>query len=373
MRRLKTVRRPPIYPKTPGHLPCSSLTHPLPLSSRRPSVSFGGFGISNSTVVGLGSSKRIMSAWFCHMSRRDSIKKCVSIVILAATLVLFVVIPVFASLTEGEARAFQWVKLEDTTYREVSFPNPTQGIRRGGMLFVPEGEGPFPAAVIVHGSGTSRRDSGWYLTLTQYLQENGIAVLLPDKRGSVQSEGDWRTSSFKDLATDALAAIAFLKDQEKVALSHVGVLGMSQGGRIAPIVASDSSDVAFVVSVVGSAGSAHEALRYEENHNLREMGLLPGLSNLIAYPSTFVLINITLKDFWDTVGNFDPIPYWEKVAVNALVLYGQDDTNVPSEKSAARLRSLDKSNIQVKIYEGSGHALEDPEGQGSSIFREDAL
>ena len=47
MRRLKTVRRPPIYPKTPGHLPCSSLTHPLPLSSRRPSVSFGGFGLTH--------------------------------------------------------------------------------------------------------------------------------------------------------------------------------------------------------------------------------------------------------------------------------------------------------------------------------------
>ena len=45
MRRLKTVRRPPIYPKSPGHLPCSSLTHPLPLPSRRPSVSFGGFGV----------------------------------------------------------------------------------------------------------------------------------------------------------------------------------------------------------------------------------------------------------------------------------------------------------------------------------------
>ena len=45
MRRLKTLRRPPIYPKTPGHLPCSSLTHPLPLPSRRPSVSFGGFGL----------------------------------------------------------------------------------------------------------------------------------------------------------------------------------------------------------------------------------------------------------------------------------------------------------------------------------------
>ena len=52
MRRLKTVRRPPIYPKTPGHLPCSSLTHPLPLSSHRPSVSFGGFGLRKIQTFG---------------------------------------------------------------------------------------------------------------------------------------------------------------------------------------------------------------------------------------------------------------------------------------------------------------------------------
>ena len=51
MRRLKTVRQPPVYPKTPGHLPCSSLTHPLPLSSRRPSVSFGGFGLKPDYVA----------------------------------------------------------------------------------------------------------------------------------------------------------------------------------------------------------------------------------------------------------------------------------------------------------------------------------
>ena len=50
MRRLKTLRRPPIYPKSPGHLPCSSLTHPLPLPSRRPSVSFGGFGLTGHPI-----------------------------------------------------------------------------------------------------------------------------------------------------------------------------------------------------------------------------------------------------------------------------------------------------------------------------------
>ena len=54
MRRLKTGRRPPIYPKTPGHLPCSSLTHPLPLPSRRPSVSFGGFGLSFESASAFG-------------------------------------------------------------------------------------------------------------------------------------------------------------------------------------------------------------------------------------------------------------------------------------------------------------------------------
>ena len=61
MRRLKTVRRPPIYPKTPGHLPCSSLTHPLPLSSRRPSVSFGGFGLKGKgeRITAIGKIKHV--------------------------------------------------------------------------------------------------------------------------------------------------------------------------------------------------------------------------------------------------------------------------------------------------------------------------
>ncbi len=307
------------------------------------------------------------------LTRWDGMKKYVGIVLLAAFLVLFVIVPVITHLTSSEARTFQWVKLEDTIYREVSFQNSTQNIELAGMLFMPEGEGPFPAAVIIQGSGTSRRDSGWYLTLTQYLQENGIAVLLPDKRGSEQSEGDWRTSSFEDLATDTLAGISFLKDQKDVAIKHIGVVGMSQGGRIAPIVASGSSDVVFLVNVVGGSIPAHDGLFYEENHNLRQMGLMPGLSNLTAYVSTFILKNMTKKDFWDAVGNFDPIPYWERVTVNSLVLYGRDDTNTHSIKSAARLRALDKSNIEVEIYEGSGHPLEDPEGQGNSIFRGDAM
>ena len=76
MRRLKTVRRPPIYPKTPGHLPCSSLTHPLPLSSRRLSVSFGGFGFMGryQAIPGGLDSCGIANALFAYALDEDSVK-----------------------------------------------------------------------------------------------------------------------------------------------------------------------------------------------------------------------------------------------------------------------------------------------------------
>jgi dienelactone hydrolase len=294
---------------------------------------------------------------------------------LVAGFLAMLIIPVLVTqLTKSDdRRRLQGVELDDTDYREVSFENAEQGLRLAGMLFVPEGDGPFPAIVMIQGSGTSVRNNRWYLTLIQYLQENGIVVLQPDKRGSVQSEGDWRTASFDDLATDTLAAVFFLKDQEQVAISEIGLIGMSQGGHIAPLAADRSQDIAFLVNVVGGSVPMHDLLVYEETHNLRELGILPGLSNLLAYPSSWMVRNIAQPAFWDAIGNFDPLPYWSKLTLDALVLYGENDTNVPSSESARILESLGKPNIRVKIYPGSGHALESPTGEGNSIFRQDAL
>lgn len=296
-----------------------------------------------------------------------------AIIIFAALLLLLVVPLLIAQFRTEEPRSFEWVSLEDTHYQEIAFRNSDQNLELGGMLFLPEGEGPFPAVVIIHGSGTSQRDNGWYLTLTQYLQDNGIAVLLPDKRGSESSEGNWRTASFADLATDTLAAIDYLKDQSQQTVSSIGIIGLSQGGHIAPLVASSTADILFLINIVGSSLPMHEVLLYEENHNLRQMGFLPGVSNNLAYLSTFIIRNISQKGFWEAIGNFDPLPYWDGLSIKALILYGQEDTNVPSEESAARLISLNNENIEIKIYEGSGHALEDPPGEGNSIFRNDAL
>jgi dienelactone hydrolase len=294
-------------------------------------------------------------------------------VLLLGFLALLIVPVLVNQIANPKRRSFEWVELKDTSYQEISFRNTAQDLELAGMLFVPDGEGPFPAAVIIHGSGTSHRDSGWYLTLTRYLQENGVVVLLPDKRGSEQSEGDWRTASFEDLATDSVAAVSFLKNQDEVTISNIGVIGLSQGGHIAPVVADQTQEIAFVVNIVGGVVPMHDLLVYEETHNLRELGILPGLSDLLAYPASWSITKVRQRRFWDAVGNFDPVPYWQRLSVDSLVLYGENDTNVPSSESAAILRSLGNPNIDVKIYEGSGHALESPEGKGRSIFREDAL
>lgn len=283
--------------------------------------------------------------------------------------------PVAITQAKGQTRprTYNNAGLASMRYMEVTFRNEAQDLTLAGMLFIPDGTGPFPAVAIIHGAGTSVRDNTWYLTLANYLQQNGVLVLLPDKRGSVKSKGDWHTSSYEDLATDSVAAVNFLKNQNMVDVSKIGIVGMSQGGQISPLVAVQSSDVSFLVDVVGTSLNNYDVLHYEETNNLREMGYLPVVSDLIAYPSTWVLRNITQKEFWDAVGNFDALPYWKELDIPILAMYGSDDPNVPAEASKARLDSLNKDNITVIIYEGSEHALQDPPGKGDSIFRDEAL
>jgi pimeloyl-ACP methyl ester carboxylesterase len=148
---------------------------------------------------------------------------------------------------------------------------------------------------------------------------------------------------------------------------------MSQGGWIAPILADRSQDLSFLVNFVGSAVSTHQQFLYEEDHNLRQFGVLPGVSRALAYMSTFVIRSWVQKDFWSSVGDFDPLPYWQSLEVPALVLFGEADTNTPSARSAQLLRDLNKPEIDVRIYPGSGHALQDPPGRGDRLIRNEAL
>ncbi len=302
-----------------------------------------------------------------------SMKKRVLFIVLGVLLALIVVPILVTQFTRTEPVARMPIELDSLTYEEIRYTNASQGIDFAGMLFVPNGEPPFPVVVMITGSGFFYRSNSWYLNYARYLQANGIAVLLPDKRGCESSGGDWRTASLEELASDTLSVISYLRVERPQLVRSIGILGVSQGGVIASIVASEDPDLAFAINVVGHVVPMNDQLHYEENYNLRQVGFLPGLSNVISYLSSFVNQKIVDRGWWSVIGNFDALPYWQQVEAPTLVVYGDQDTNVPSARSQDRLNALGKGNIQVIMFEGSGHDLEPPEGFAGEYQREDAL
>jgi len=245
--------------------------------------------------------------------------------------------------------------LRELQYTEVTFRNGDLDL--AGMLFLPEGKGPFPVAVLVQGSGQSRRDNAWYLSVVKHLQESGIAVLDPDKRGSGKSGGDWKKATFRDLAGDASSAVDFVDSLTTFQHSTLGVIGFSQGGWITPIVAAENDKVNFVVTMSGAAVSTDEQLFHEVTNDIARAGTYHFLARIIApIPDYFV----RRSDFWQLIGGFDPIPYWKKVKVPVFMAFGEGDRNVPVGKSLERIRALNQINISTRVYPKGGHAIFDP-------------
>ena len=138
---------------------------------------------------------------------------------------------------------------------DVSFES-VPGVRLAGTLTIPPGAGPFPAVALVTGSGPQDRNEELvghkpFLVIADYLARHGIATLRYDDRGVAKSTGKFTTATSVDFANDAEAAVRFLRTKPRIAQDHIGVMGHSEGGLIAPMVAARSSDVAFIVMLAG--------------------------------------------------------------------------------------------------------------------------
>ena len=149
---------------------------------------------------------------------------------------------------------------------EVIYKNETTGIELAGTLTLPSSEGPFPAVLLITGSGAQDRNSTIvghrpFLVLSDYLTRRGIAVLRMDDRGIGGSSGNVSQATSEDFAGDVLTGVEYLKGREEIDHGKIGLIGHSEGGIIAPMTAVRSEDVAFIV-MMGGPGVAGEEILY---------------------------------------------------------------------------------------------------------------
>jgi uncharacterized protein len=274
-------------------------------------------------------------------------------------LILIIILALPLIFKSREYKHLEGPQLSDLNYTEVFYENEKEGIKLGGMLFVPENGNEIPVVSIIHGSGTSRRNSVWYLSVTKHLLDNGIAVLLPDKRGCEKSEGNWKGVKLEDLGNDVLASVEFIKHQNVFEISEIGILGMSQGGWIAPVAASKSDDISFVINMSGAMVSPTEQLLHEEINNISPY-TYRFLARMIAPIS---VKSIKRSQLFSPFVSFNPVSYWQKVQVPVFIAYGENDKNVPIDNCLEILKQPDFNHYKTKVYPTGGHGIINPETQ----------
>lgn len=285
-------------------------------------------------------------------------------------------------------------------WRRIDLAFDSGGLALAGTLLLPPGQG-LPGVMLIHGSGESSRGNRWAFSIAEALAGCGAAVLIPDKRGSGESAGDWRTADFGDLAADARAGFELLRARREVDAGRIGYLGLSQGGHVAPLAAAVTSGAAFAVNFVGSVQVMERQLYDELELAYRQHGLddatIEWLQEFARMSFDYIRTGEgferylgrhreissgplaeaaatwpTSKDdpywtFWRGVFDYDPIPWWRELAargIASLVVYGADDDNVNVPASAARIAAeLPAGAVTLRIYQGTGHSLRDDSGQ----------
>ncbi len=265
-------------------------------------------------------------------------------------------------------------------------------ITLAGTLFVPASQGMHPAIVLVHGSGPVTRD--FYGPIAYHFVRNGIAVLAYDKRGIGESGGHWLEAGFPDLAKDALAGVSFLKTRKEIDPKKIGLWGISQGGWVAPLAASLSNDVAFliVVSAAGVTPAEQQIQLVEAESRLQkipedkileqlkgirlqmdglrseetEMELEKEVRQLKEQGKEDLLFNSGLENplyllMYRGILDYDPIPVLEKTKCPILVIYGEVDSIVPIKPNRdlldAALKNAGNSRYEIRIFPRGDHAL----------------
>jgi fermentation-respiration switch protein FrsA (DUF1100 family) len=165
-------------------------------------------------------------------------------------------------------------------YREehVEYEHEEAGIKIAGTLTYPDSGGHFPAVILLSGSGPQNRDEEIFghkpfFVLSDYLTRKGIAVLRFDERGIGGSTGSFKGATTADFADDALAGVAYLKSRDIINPEWIGLAGHSEGGMMAPIAASKSNDIAFIVMMAGPGIAFSDVILFQKELKWKQLGM----------------------------------------------------------------------------------------------------
>lgn len=179
---------------------------------------------------------------------------------------------------ETEKRPQEPLKPYPYYTQEVTFENKIDKNVLAGTLSLPSKEGKFPVVILITGSGPENRDEEIFghkpfLVLADYLTKNGIAVLRFDDRGVAKSTGDYKTATTLDFAKDVWAGVDYLKTRKEINKSKIGLIGHSEGGVIAPIVAGNSKDIDFIVLLAGTGIRGDKLMLLQKEKIEHQMGV----------------------------------------------------------------------------------------------------
>lgn len=297
---------------------------------------------------------------------------------------------------------------QDIRAEEVVFQSGE--ITLAGTLTLPDGEGPYPAVVLLSGSGGQNRDGeveGFFpgyrpsRFLAEALTPEGFAVLRYDERGIGQSTGEHHAASTADFADDAEAAIDYLLSRDDIDPQHIGLIGHSEGANITAMVAARNPNVAFAIALAGSAVNGYDLLIAQTTAGLEAAGAsaeeieaalamgraewdmvlnedwagLDALSRqifaampeeqrpapevqdeLIAQQETFA------KNWFSFFLTYNPADDWANVTAPVLAIYAELDTQVPLEQNFPKLKATfqasDNLDYSLVVLEGTNHLFQ---------------
>jgi hypothetical protein len=302
---------------------------------------------------------------------------------------------------------------EPPPYREEEVTFANGDVKLAGTLTIPPGAGPFPAVIMLTGSGAQNRDEELFgfkpfRVIADHLSRRGIAVLRYDDRGVGGSTGAGPNVTTEDFARDAMAALGWLSKRAEIRASRIGMLGHSEGGLIASMAASRSRDISFIVMLAGTAVKGELIIRAQAEAMARAAGATPEDLKKQRTQQDLIFAAIRTGQGWEKVIeslralgreqianlpeaqrqaiqdpdkaldmaiqaqlaavksgwykffiDYDPAQALAKVACPVLALFGSLDLQVPAEMNRkaveAALAKAGNRDATVKVYDGANH------------------